>query len=125
MPGATCIGGVWALSHRRSGLVERTVSALIEAGMSAQSDPRRAEATNVDPNYYYRRSLTVRELMPAIGAGVAAAVATFYVTKLLLERTPLRAEGHDVGALAPRRGGPRLSLMRSKGSSAARNLGRR
>lgn len=57
--------------------------------MSAQSDPRRAVAVDVDPKYYYRRSLTVRELLPAIGAGAAAAVATFYVVKLLLERTAL------------------------------------
>src|SRR3954453_19448469 len=44
---------VWALSRERSGLAERNVSALIEAGMSAQSDPRRAEALDVDPKYYY------------------------------------------------------------------------
>lgn len=59
--------------------------------MSAQSDPRRAVVVDVDPTYYYRRSLTVRELAPALGAAAAAAAATFYVVKLFLERTPLRA----------------------------------
>ena len=42
--------------------------------------------------YYYRRSLTARELLPAIGAGVAAGVAVFYLTQLFLQRTPLTAE---------------------------------
>jgi hypothetical protein len=54
--------------------------------MVAMSDPR---AVDVDPKYYYRRSLRLRELAPAIGAAVAAAAVTFYITKLLLERTPL------------------------------------
>jgi len=54
--------------------------------MFALSDPR---AVDVDPKYYYRRSLTVRELAPAVGAAVAAAAVTFYITKLFLERTPL------------------------------------
>lgn len=92
--------------------------------MSAQSDPRRAGAVGVDPKYYYRRSLSVRELMPAIGAAAAAAAATFYVVKLLIERTPLRA------APAAREGARyrnRLRLHRSDvdDSSVARNVGRR
>jgi hypothetical protein len=122
MPGATCIGAVWALSRERSGLAERNVSALIEAVMFAQSDPRRAGASDVDPKYYYRRSLSARELLPAIGAAVAAAAATFYVAKLFIQRTPLRrklptraeAHAHD-----------RLALHRSGRSKRAGNLGRR
>ena len=92
--------------------------------MSAQSDPRRAVAVSVDPKYYYRRSLGVRELMPAIGAAAAAAAATFYVVKLLLERTPLRAEPAAREESAHR---SRLRLQRSKvdRSSVARNIGRR
>jgi hypothetical protein len=92
--------------------------------MSAQSDPRRAVAVSVDPKYYYRRSLGVRELMPAIGAAAAAAAATFYVVKLFLERTPLRAEPAVREGSARR---SRLKLHRSKvdQSSAARNVGRR
>ena len=124
MPGATCIGAVWALSRDRSGLAGRNVSALIEAGMSAQSDPRRASALGVDPKYYYRRSLTVRELLPALGAAAAAALATFYVVKLLIERTPLGADPAARQRSAKRN---RLRLQRSEmdESSLARNLGRR
>ena len=124
MPDATCIGAVWALSRDRSGLAGRNVSALIEAGMSAQSDPRRAVAVSVDPKYYYRRSLSVRELMPAIGAAAAAAAATFYVVKLLLERTPLRAEPAAREESA-RRSWLRLHRSKVDQSSAARNVGRR
>jgi hypothetical protein len=100
------------------------VSALIEAGMSAQSDPRRAVTVGVDPRYYYRRSLGIRELMPAIGAAAVAAAATFYVVKLLIERTPLRA---DPGARerSPRRNRLRLHRSDADESSVARNFGRR
>ena len=92
--------------------------------MSAQSDPRRAVAVSVDPKYYYRRSLTVRELVPALGAAAAAAVATFYVVKLLLERTPLTGEP------AVRERSLRRSRIRAHGSEVgerpvARNVGRR
>ena len=124
MPGPTCIGRrVWALSRERSGLAERNVSALIEAGMSAQSDPRRTPVSDVDPKYYYRRSLTTRELLPALGAALAAGVTTFYVVKLFLERTPLR-----VDPSAGPRHRPRLELMRPSRKSARssdKNLGRR
>src|SRR5437763_10462501 len=93
----------------------------IEAGMSAQSDPRRETTAAVDQKYYYRRSLTVRELLPAIGAAVAAAAATFYLTTLFIERTPLTA-----GKSAPaRRRRERLIATRSGRPTAARDLGRR
>jgi hypothetical protein len=42
--------------------------------------------------YYYRRSLTPRELMPALGVGVGVGLVAFYIARLLLERTPLRPE---------------------------------
>lgn len=92
--------------------------------MSAQSDPRPTVAVDVDPKYYYRRALSVRELVPALGAAVAAGAATFYVVKLLLERTPLP------GGLAARERSPhrsRLGLHRSDAdeTSVARNVGRR
>ncbi len=54
--------------------------------MSAKSDPRDEPA---GAEYFYRRSLSVGELLPAIGVGVAAGVAAFYVSRLLLQRTPL------------------------------------
>jgi hypothetical protein len=41
------------------------------------------------PGYSVRRPLGVRGLLPAIGAGVALGLVGFYVTRLLLERTPL------------------------------------
>lgn len=39
--------------------------------------------------YYYRRELSLGELLPAIGVGVGAGAAAFYIARLLLERTPL------------------------------------
>jgi hypothetical protein len=39
--------------------------------------------------YYYRRTLRVRELLPAIGAGVVVGLAGYYVARILLQRTPL------------------------------------
>jgi len=54
--------------------------------MSATRDPRRLSAGS---NYYYRRRLGALELLPAIGIGVGAGLAAFYLTRLLLERTPL------------------------------------
>lgn len=38
----------------------------------------------------YRRELTRRELLPAIGAGVAVGAVAAYVAQLLLRREPLR-----------------------------------
>lgn len=41
------------------------------------------------PGYTIRRSLSGRQLLPAVGAGVALGLVGFYVAKLLMERTPL------------------------------------
>jgi hypothetical protein len=57
-----------------------------EVGMPAKSDPRNAAATT---EYFYRRSLGGRHLLAAIGVGVAAGLTAFYLTKIMLERTPL------------------------------------
>jgi hypothetical protein len=57
--------------------------------MLAKSDPRNAEAVS---EYYYRRSLSGRELLPAIGVAVAAGLVAFYLTQIVLERTPLAPE---------------------------------
>lgn len=43
--------------------------------------------------YYYRRQLGAKDLLPAIGVGVAAGLAGFYVVQLLIQRTPLVAQG--------------------------------
>ena len=42
--------------------------------------------------YYYRRKLGLRELLPAFGVAVAAGMLAFYVTRLMLQRTPLSVE---------------------------------
>lgn len=42
--------------------------------------------------YYYRRPLSFRELLPALGVGVAVGMFAFYVTRVLLQRTPLEVE---------------------------------
>lgn len=43
----------------------------------------------VDAEYSYRRPLSLRELLPAVGIGVGAGVFAFYLTRLLLQRTPI------------------------------------
>ena len=58
--------------------------------MLAKTDPRDASAA---ATYSFRRALGARDLMPAIGVGVATGLLAFYLTKLYLERAPLTAEG--------------------------------
>jgi hypothetical protein len=47
----------------------------------------------VSAEYYYRRRLGAKDLMPAVGVGVAAGLAAFYVVQLLIQRTPLVPQG--------------------------------
>ena len=54
--------------------------------MPAKSDPRHESAGS---EYFYRRSLRVGELLPAIGVGVAVGVLAFYLTQVVMSRTPL------------------------------------
>jgi len=42
--------------------------------------------------YYYRRQLGLRELLPAVGLAIGAGLFAFYVTRILLQRTPLRVD---------------------------------
>jgi hypothetical protein len=42
--------------------------------------------------YYYRRDLEVREMIPAVAVAIGAALLAFYITRLLLQRTPLRVD---------------------------------
>jgi hypothetical protein len=86
--------------------------------MSAQSDPRRSASAIAESKYYYRRSLSGRDLLPAIGAAIGAGVVVFYLTKLFLERTPLAIQSRTVEP-------PRLTLHRSSPSGISRNAGRR
>lgn len=57
--------------------------------MPAKTDPREP---STPARYYYRRALSVRELLPAIGVGLAMGVMAFYVTQAFLQRTPLGAQ---------------------------------
>ena len=49
----------------------------------------------------YRRRLTRKELLPAIGAGVGAGIAAGlvvgYLTRIYLQRTPLDPSGGSLG----------------------------
>ena len=47
----------------------------------------------VSAEYYYRRRLGAKDLLPAVGVGVAAGMAAFYVVQLLIQRTPLVPQG--------------------------------
>ena len=51
-------------------------------------------------DYYYRRRLTLREQLPAIGVAVGAALAAFYVARVLIQRTPL-VPARDIPTLGP------------------------
>ena len=43
--------------------------------------------------YYYRRQLGAKDLLPAVGVGVAVGMAGFYLVQLLIQRTPLVPQG--------------------------------
>lgn len=51
--------------------------------------PGPLEGVNLSEDYYYRRHLGVADLVPAIGVGIAAGLAGFYLVQLLIQRTPL------------------------------------
>src|SRR2546423_8563632 len=43
--------------------------------------------------YYYRRRLGAKDILPAVGVGVATGLAAFYIVQLLIQRTPLVPQG--------------------------------
>ena len=51
--------------------------------------PRRP---NAGAEYSYRRPLSLHELVPAVGIAVGAGLFAYYITRLLLQRTPLYVE---------------------------------
>jgi hypothetical protein len=55
----------------------------------------------VSAEYYYRRQLGAKDLLPAVGVGVAAGLAVFYVVQLLIQRTPLVPQGELPRATTP------------------------
>lgn len=54
------------------------------------SETRRPRLHDAEAEYSYRRPLPWREMLPAIGVGIGVGAFAYYVTRLLLERTPLR-----------------------------------
>lgn len=54
-----------------------------------------------ETEYVYRRRLAGPELLPAVGIGVVAGLAAFYVARLMLQRTPLRPERRPRSARLP------------------------
>jgi hypothetical protein len=64
--------------------------------MTNHDDDSARLTTRLD-GYVFRRSLSGRELIPAIGAGVVTGLAAFYVARLFLERTPLLLEERRQG----------------------------
>jgi len=58
-------------------------------GADARTYPALEKASNMSEDYYYRRQLGAADLLPAIGVGIAAGLAGFYLVQLLVQRTPL------------------------------------
>jgi hypothetical protein len=56
---------------------------------SETAQPRTRSAA---AEYSYRRPLSLTELVPAIGVAIGAGLFAFYITRILLERTPLEVE---------------------------------
>lgn len=64
--------------------------------MAKTSDRPSRELARLE-GYVYRRRLASRELIPAVGAGIVAGLAAYYVARLFLERTPLLPEDRRAG----------------------------
>ena len=79
---------------RRSAIrrIVRWVFVDIKGGIRRTYESQK-HASNMSAEYTYRRKLKPSELLPAIGAGIAAGLAGFYVVQLLIQRTPLVPEG--------------------------------
>jgi len=69
--------------------------------MSAKTDPRDESGGS---KYFYRRSLSGRELLPVLGVAAAAGLLAFYVARIMQQRTPLLPE--DSPARRPSRPRP-------------------
>jgi len=67
------------------------------------SEKRRPRPRAANEEYSYRRPLHLSELVPAIGIGIGAGLFAFYVTRLLLQRTPLRAARREASELLAER----------------------
>ncbi len=56
--------------------------------------------------YYYRRKLGAKDLLPAVGVGVAAGLAVTYLVQLLIQRTPLASNAQLAAGNASAGGTP-------------------
>ena len=65
--------------------------------MSRKSRSRAPRLSTRLDGYVYRRPLSGTELLPAIGVGIVAGLAAFYVARLFTERTPLLPEERRLG----------------------------
>jgi hypothetical protein len=48
--------------------------------------------SDVDTEYYYRRRLSTIEVLKAAGVGIGTGLLAFYISRIVMERTPLRPE---------------------------------
>ena len=64
--------------------------------MAKSSDRPSRELARLE-GYVYRRQLSGRELIPAVGAGIVTGLTAYYVARLFLERTPLLPEDRRLG----------------------------
>jgi|SRR5438046_2507402 len=69
-----------------------SLSALTMPSPERASSRRPRAGGDAAPEYSYRRKLGLRELLPAVGIAAGAGLFAFYITRLLLQRTPLKVE---------------------------------
>jgi hypothetical protein len=54
-----------------------------------------------ETDYVYRRHLSERDLLPAVGIGAIAGLAAFYLARIMIQRTSLRPEKRPRSARLP------------------------
>ena len=86
--------------------------------MLAKSEPRAEReraGSGSGSQFYYRRTLSGRDLLPAIGVGIAAGILAFYVAQIYLQQTPLVPAGKRGGAEAGGAGRRARALIPKRG----------
>lgn len=54
-----------------------------------------------ETDYVYRRRLSERDLLPAVGIAAVAGLAAFYLARIMIQRTSLRPESRPRSARLP------------------------
>ena len=54
-----------------------------------------------ETDYVYRRRLSERDVLPAVGVGAVVGLVAFYVARILIQRTSLRPERRPRSARLP------------------------